>query len=730
MFTIETDGTINVTRGDILYFATKAQDKVTKEPYTFQVGDIVRMAVYGKKNCENVVMQKDFLVELPTEEVNIFLDKKDTTFGEIINKPTDYWYEIVLNPDEKPQTIVGYDEEGARIFRLYPEGAEIPAPDEDVDPEDIPVIDDELDPYSNRPVRNKAIAKAILNLGTTLKEDWKYLNDLVQRYWQNTVLINNNVTSELAVERARIDSFVALEDGSTTGDAELQDIRIGADGNTYATAGAATRTEVLKFNRTFGLFRGMLQIDTNAKTASLIRTDGTDSKQQLITNFNSTSARSTNVTVNTDTVNLITSSACVVVLNTANGTFYCAKGADYQRTAGDVVLCGYSDSIVYPFELSEGNITVNGYKLGDQSIRAELEAQISSYQRAKFVIWNNKLIIDRVNREVTLPACYYSIYPNFASLKEVSFTQIASWAKELENELLFVILSKDEFKLSIRQRNYEFTDTDICLGGLLYGNFIPVQIGEGNVEVTKGEVKTPTMNDFFEGMFNNRDTFKIVLGGDSIVHGVGGTGWEQKGEDIITYNDRTWKRSPDSYCWAKLFKDYIESNYNATVTNNGCTGTNSYMWNVNKEQLIPADTDLCVLMVGTNDRNVRDDAPTKDVQLTKYEENLRGIVDYCHSKGIKILLCSPIPASASDEASADRAASCFELNGVVQKVCSAYGVPYVNMYNEVYFYALDNGREYDSLLADGLHPNDELYRIMFYRLLKATGLAPHYTRVN
>lgn len=244
MFTIETDGTINVTRGDVLYFTTKAQDKETKEPYVFQVGDIVRIAVYGKKDCENVVMQKDFLVELQTEEVDIFLDKKDTTFGEIINKPTVYWYEIVLNPDEKPQTIVGYDEEGARIFRLYPEGAEIPAPDEDVDPEDIPVIDDELDPYSNRPVRNKAIAKALLNIGSTLREEWKYLNDLVQRYWQNTVLINNKVTSELAVERVRIDNITTLKAGSTTGDAELQDIRVGADGKVYTNAGEAVRKQV------------------------------------------------------------------------------------------------------------------------------------------------------------------------------------------------------------------------------------------------------------------------------------------------------------------------------------------------------------------------------------------------------------------------------------------------------------------------------------------------------
>lgn len=55
-----------------------------------------------------------------------------------------------------------------------------------------------------------------------------------------------NRQSEIAIERARINQFTALGEGSTTGDAELVDIRVGADSTEYTTAGEAVRAQVSK----------------------------------------------------------------------------------------------------------------------------------------------------------------------------------------------------------------------------------------------------------------------------------------------------------------------------------------------------------------------------------------------------------------------------------------------------------------------------------------------------
>lgn len=123
MFVIDKDTKqINLTRGDVAAILVNAMKD--GEEYKFQPNDVVRFKVFKAKDCNCVEMQKDTLVTEESTTVNISLDSEDTKIGDIVNKPTKYWYEIELNPETAPQTIVGYDLDGEKIFMLYPEGDE------------------------------------------------------------------------------------------------------------------------------------------------------------------------------------------------------------------------------------------------------------------------------------------------------------------------------------------------------------------------------------------------------------------------------------------------------------------------------------------------------------------------------------------------------------------------------------------------------------------------------
>ena len=122
MFKIDSDTKqISLTRGDAVAIDVTATNE-SNEDYVFYVNDIVRFNVIKKKDCNCIILSKEVKVEEETTIVKINLTSQETKLGDVINRPVEYWYEIEVIRNGACSTILGYDENGAKIFKLFPEG--------------------------------------------------------------------------------------------------------------------------------------------------------------------------------------------------------------------------------------------------------------------------------------------------------------------------------------------------------------------------------------------------------------------------------------------------------------------------------------------------------------------------------------------------------------------------------------------------------------------------------
>lgn len=92
----------------------------------------------------------------------------------------------------------------------------------------------------------------------------------------------SDFSDALALERARIDNMAKLKEGSTTGDAELQDIRVDNGGRVFPTAGAAVRTQVSELRDMVASHAEFVPIDKNSKLFSRLENQYVDADGKLV----------------------------------------------------------------------------------------------------------------------------------------------------------------------------------------------------------------------------------------------------------------------------------------------------------------------------------------------------------------------------------------------------------------------------------------------------------------
>ena len=231
--------------------------------------------------------------------------------------------------------------------------------------------------------------------------------------------------------------------------------------------------------------------------------------------------------------------------------------------------------------------------------------------------------------------------------------------------------------------------------------------------------------EFLSERLNSGEHIKIKLLGDSISHGVGGSGFQMTKDTIIG----EFGRNPNGYCWAKRFKEHIEGIYNASVANNACAGTTIGFIIQYIDTLVSTDDEFVICTIGTNNRHQYVKAGPRRSR-EEYEQNfytgLLKLNELLCERNKKVIFVANIPVAPECERDYPEALWYIihmdDINTLHKRAQEVTGFTLISLYELFSEYMKKNDLGFGDLFTDGVHPNDKGYDIVFELLLGELGI--------
>lgn len=236
--------------------------------------------------------------------------------------------------------------------------------------------------------------------------------------------------------------------------------------------------------------------------------------------------------------------------------------------------------------------------------------------------------------------------------------------------------------------------------------------------------------------------YRICLIGDSITQGMGSSGFHQYDASIdgITYNvrgngpnnpnatsdykigeylwtsgNRRWYEALDGNGWAHLFKNYMKEKFNIIVRNFGMSGIDSgdLKYFINNFMDTAYNFDCIVMMIGTNNRQYEN--------LESFYTDMNDTIKTIKNYGKDLIIMSSIPASIGNEKTFH--IHMEDIQNALRHISCENKIPFISVYNLFINYCSNKGIKIDTLLSDGMHPNNNGYQVMFELISNAMGIA-------
>jgi len=283
------------------------------------------------------------------------------------------------------------------------------------------------------------------------------------------------------------------------------------------------------------------------------------------------------------------------------------------------------------------------------------------------------------------------------------------------------ILAQQGWKY-IRQTVYNaYAQTLMFVKGQTLPPFSPYTVTKANLSVS-AEYITNVGNTDISRMFSKllKTQPRIKFIGDSITAGYGGTGYDDTqaggGELVVNFGGGVYS-NVSGHCLVNSVKAYWEEKFGCTVKNFGWTGASSSRLIEYWSQLVNVYDDIIICMIGANDRGQHEN-------VSGLINNLETIYQNSVKLNKPIIFMASIPASVNNETSGNKNFHMEDVEHAVRYITDLHNLPFINLYQGFLDYCTYKEITIDSLLKDGLHPNDNGYDVMFEIFSRLTNISP------